>query len=201
VLGTDAAALVAAARDGDARSLARLVSLAEEGAPALRAVMRAVAPHVGHARVVGLTGSPGVGKSTVTGALVRSYRAAGLRVGVLAIDPTSPFSGGALLGDRVRMSEHATDAGVFIRSMASRGHLGGLSRSAPQALRILEAAGFDVICVETVGVEQAEVEIAPLADSKLVILAPRPGYSRSPTSSWSTRRTGPAPTTWSRTCA
>jgi GTPase len=172
-----AEALVAAAREGDARSLARLVSLAEEGAPALRAVMRAVAPHVGRARVVGLTGSPGVGKSTVTGALVRCYRAAGLRVGVLAVDPTSPFSGGALLGDRVRMSEHATDVGVFIRSMASRGHLGGLSRSAPQALRILEAAGFDMICVETVGVGQAEVEIASLADSTLVIMAPGMGDS------------------------
>ncbi len=177
VAGTDAAALVAAARDGDSRSLARLVSLAENGSPALRPVMRAVAPYAGHARVVGLTGSPGVGKSTVTGALVRAYRSGGLRVGVLAIDPTSPFSGGALLGDRVRMTEHATDTGVFIRSMASRGHLGGLSWSAPQALRILDAAGFDVICVETVGVGQAEVEIASLADSTLVILAPGMGDS------------------------
>jgi LAO/AO transport system kinase len=177
VAGTAAAALVAAARDGDARSLARLVSMAENGSPALREVMRAVAPFAGHARIVGLTGSPGVGKSTVTGALVRAYRSSGLRVGVLAVDPTSPFSGGALLGDRVRMSEHATDDGVFIRSMASRGHLGGLSWSAPQALRILDAAGFDVICVETVGVGQAEVEIASLADSTLVILAPGMGDS------------------------
>ena len=170
-----AAALVAAARDGDARALARLVSQVENGAPALRAIMAAVAPYGGHARVIGLTGSPGVGKSTVTSALVRALRAAGRRVGVLAVDPTSPFSGGALLGDRVRMQDHATDAGVFIRSMASRGHLGGLSAAAPQALRVLDAAGFDVICVETVGVGQAEVEIAGLADSTLVILAPGMG--------------------------
>jgi len=108
---------------------------------------------------------------------VRAYRAAGLRVGVLAVDPTSPFSGGALLGDRVRMQDHATDSGVFIRSMASRGHLGGLSWSAPQALRILDAAGFDVICVETVGVGQAEVEIAGLADTTLVVMAPGLGDS------------------------
>ncbi len=172
-----AAELVAAARAGDPRSLARMVSLIENGAPQLRPLMRAVAPYAGHARVVGLTGSPGVGKSTVTGALIRAYRAAGLRVGVLAVDPTSPFTGGALLGDRVRMQEHATDAGVFIRSMATRGHLGGLSVAAPQALRVLDAAGFDVICVETVGVGQAEVEIAALADSTLVILAPGMGDS------------------------
>jgi LAO/AO transport system kinase len=172
-----AAELVAAARAGDPRSLARMVSLVENGAPQLRPLMRAVAQYAGHARVVGLTGSPGVGKSTVTGALIRAYRAVGLRVGVLAVDPTSPFSGGALLGDRVRMQEHATDAGVFIRSMATRGHLGGLSVAAPQALRVLDAAGFDVICVETVGVGQAEVEIAALADSTLVILAPGMGDS------------------------
>jgi len=172
-----AVALVAAARAGDARALARLVSQVENGSPALRAIMRAVAPYVGHARVIGLTGAPGVGKSTVTGALVRVLRAAGRRVGVLAVDPTSPFSGGALLGDRIRMQDHATDAGVFIRSMASRGHLGGLSVTAPQALRVLDAAGFDVLCIETVGVGQAEVEIAGLADSTLVILAPGMGDS------------------------
>ena len=113
----------------------------------------------------------------MTGALVAAYRARGLRVGVLAIDPTSPFSGGALLGDRVRMQQHATDDGVFIRSMASRGHLGGLSRAAPQALRVLDAAGFDVVLVETVGVGQAEVEIASLADSTLVVVAPGMGDS------------------------
>jgi LAO/AO transport system kinase len=140
-------------------------------------VMRLIAPHAGGARVIGLTGAPGVGKSTITGALVKAYRDVDLRVGVLAVDPTSPFTGGALLGDRVRMQDHATDDGVFIRSMATRGHLGGLSRAVPQALRILDAAGFDVIMIETVGVGQAEVEIASLADSTLVIVAPGMGDS------------------------
>ncbi len=195
MLDSQADALVGAARAGDARSLARLISLVEEGsavpglgaavprlgAPAadaaLRAVLRAVAPHTGGARVIGLTGSPGVGKSTVTDRLVRAFRAAGERVAVLAVDPTSPFTGGALLGDRVRMSDHATDPGVFIRSMASRGHLGGLSWATPQALRILDAAGFGVICVETVGVGQAEVEIAGLADTTVVVMAPGLGDS------------------------
>jgi GTPase len=174
---TDPDALVAAARDGDRRSLARLVSLVENGSGALRPVMRAAASFVGHARIVGLTGSPGVGKSTLTSALVRLYRERELRVAVLAVDPTSPFSGGALLGDRVRMADHATDPGVFIRSMASRGHLGGLSLAAPQAVRLLDAAGYDIVCVETVGVGQAEVEIASLADSTVVIAAPGMGDS------------------------
>jgi LAO/AO transport system kinase len=170
-------ALVSAADGGDPRALARLISLVENGSPQLRSVMRLIAPRTGQARVIGLTGAPGVGKSTVTGALVRAHRAAGLRVGVLAVDPTSPFTGGALLGDRVRMQDHATDGGVFIRSMASRGHLGGLSWAAPQALRILDSAGFDVIMVETVGVGQAEVAIASLADTTLVIVAPGMGDS------------------------
>ncbi len=174
--------LVAAAQDGDTRSLARLISVIERGsaasAPAdIRPVMRAAAPHTGNARVIGLTGSPGVGKSTVTDQLVRAFRARGQRVAVLAVDPTSPFTGGALLGDRVRMSAHATDSGVYIRSMASRGHLGGLSEATPAALRVLDAAGFGVICVETVGVGQAEVEIAGLADSTLVVMAPGLGDS------------------------
>jgi LAO/AO transport system kinase len=160
---------------GDARALARLVSLAENGAPELRPVMKALAPLTGRARVIGLTGAPGVGKSTVTAALVRAYRERGLRVGVLAVDPTSPFSGGALLGDRVRMQDHATDPGVFIRSMASRGHLGGLAAATPQALRVLDAAGFGAVLVETVGVGQAEVEIASLADTTLVLAAPGMG--------------------------
>ena len=137
--------------------------------------MAALAPHAGRAHIVGITGSPGVGKSTSTSALVSAYRAAGKRVGVLAVDPSSPFSGGALLGDRVRMQDHATDAGVFIRSMASRGHLGGLAWATPQALRVLDAAGFDVVLVETVGVGQSEVEIAGMADTTLVLLAPGMG--------------------------
>jgi LAO/AO transport system kinase len=165
------------ARAGDARALARLVSLAEDGSPALRPVMKALAPLTGQAQVIGLTGAPGVGKSTLTAALVAAYRERGQRVGVLAVDPTSPFTGGALLGDRVRMQDHATDPGVFIRSMATRGHLGGLSRSAPQALRVLDAAGFEVLLVETVGVGQAEVEVASLADTTLVMVAPGMGDS------------------------
>jgi GTPase len=167
-----APALVKRACDGDVRALGRLISLVENGAPELRAVLRELAPLTGQARVLGLTGAPGVGKSTVTGALVAAYRERGLRVAVLAVDPTSPFTGGALLGDRVRMQQHATDQGVFIRSMANRGHLGGLSAAAPQALRVLDAAGFDLILVETVGVGQDEVEIASMADSTLVIVAP-----------------------------
>lgn len=139
--------------------------------------MKVIAPMTGHAHIVGLTGAPGVGKSTVTGALVRSYRDRGMRIGVLAVDPSSPFSGGALLGDRVRMQDHATDDQVFIRSMASRGHLGGLSWATPQAMRILDAAGFDLVLIETVGVGQAEVEIASLADTALVVVAPGLGDS------------------------
>jgi GTPase len=173
----DAEELLAAARKGQPRALARLISLVENGSPRLREVIKLVAPHAGGARVIGLTGAPGVGKSTITGALVKAYRSEELRVGVLAVDPTSPFTGGALLGDRVRMQDHATDDGVFIRSMATRGHLGGLSSAVPQALRILDAAGFDIIMIETVGVGQAEVEIASLADSTLVIVAPGMGDS------------------------
>jgi len=167
--------LVAKARAGDARAVARLISLVEDESTLLREVMAALAPHTGHAMVVGITGSPGVGKSTSTSALVTELRKAGKRVGVLAVDPSSPFSGGALLGDRVRMQEHALDREVYIRSMASRGHLGGLSWTTPQALRVLDAAGCDVILVETVGVGQSEVEIASLADTTIVLLAPGMG--------------------------
>jgi LAO/AO transport system kinase len=167
--------LVAGARSGDARSVARLISMVESDSPLLRDAMAALRLHAGAAIVVGLTGSPGVGKSTTTTALVGAYRAAGKRVGVLAVDPSSPFSGGALLGDRVRMQEHATDDGVYIRSMGTRGNLGGLARATPQAVRVLDAAGCDVVIVETVGVGQAEVEIASLADTAVVLLAPGMG--------------------------
>jgi LAO/AO transport system ATPase len=171
----DVPTLVARAREGDARSVARLISLVEDASPALREVAAALAPHSGNAQVIGLTGAPGVGKSTSTTALVRALRQAGKRVGVLAVDPSSPFSGGALLGDRVRMQDHAGDKGVFIRSMASRGHLGGLSWATPQALRVLDAAGCDVVLIETVGVGQSELEIASLADTTLVLVAPGMG--------------------------
>lgn len=175
--GADVPELVERASGGDPRAVARLISLVEDASPALREVMALLAPRTGRAQIVGLTGSPGVGKSTSASALVSAYRRRGARVGVLAVDPSSPFSGGALLGDRVRMQEHATDRGVFIRSMASRGHLGGLSWSTPQALRVLDAAGCDVVLIETVGVGQAEVEIASLADSTIVLLAPGMGDS------------------------
>jgi LAO/AO transport system kinase len=168
----DPAELVRRAADGEPRAVARLISLVENDSPALREVAALLAPYGGHAQVVGLTGSPGVGKSTSTSALVTALRGAGKRVGVLAVDPSSPFSGGALLGDRVRMQDHATDPDVFIRSMASRGQLGGLSAAVPQALRVLDAARCDVVLVETVGVGQAEVEIASLADTTLLVLAP-----------------------------
>ena len=171
----DVPSLVAQAREGRPRAVARLISLVEDGHPALREVMAALAPDAGRAHVVGLTGAPGVGKSTTTNALVSAHRAAGHRVGVLAVDPSSPFSGGALLGDRIRMSEHAADPEVFIRSMASRGHLGGLSWAAPQALRVLDAAGCDVVLLETVGVGQSEVEVAGTADTTVVLLAPGMG--------------------------
>ncbi len=167
--------LVERARQGDARAVARLISLVEDASPLLREVMAGLAPYSGSAQVVGITGSPGVGKSTSTSALVTELRRAGKRVGVLAVDPSSPFSGGALLGDRVRMQDHALDRDVYIRSMASRGHLGGLSWTTPQALRVLDAAGCDVILVETVGVGQSEVEIAGLADTTLVLIAPGMG--------------------------
>jgi LAO/AO transport system kinase len=167
--------LVSCAREGDARAVARLISLVEDASPLLRDVMAALAPYAGNAQVVGITGAPGVGKSTSTNALVTELRRSGKRVGVLAVDPSSPFSGGALLGDRVRMQDHALDPEVYIRSMASRGHLGGLSWTTPQALRVLDAAGCDVILVETVGVGQSEVEIAGLADTTMVLLAPGMG--------------------------
>nr|WP_185992436.1 methylmalonyl Co-A mutase-associated GTPase MeaB [Janibacter cremeus] len=157
------------------RAIGRLISLVDDQHPALRETMAALAPHTGGAHVIGLTGSPGVGKSTTTNALVGAFRKAGKSVAVLAVDPSSPFSGGALLGDRIRMSEAATDPGVYIRSLASRGHLGGLSVATPQAIRVLDAAGFDVVLVETVGVGQSEVAVAGSADTTLVLLAPGMG--------------------------
>ncbi|MEV5002866.1 methylmalonyl Co-A mutase-associated GTPase MeaB [Nocardioides sp. LML1-1-1.1] len=168
-------ALVEKARAGDPRSVGRLVSQVEDESPLLPELMRALAPHTGHARIVGLTGSPGVGKSTSTNALIGELRRRDQRVAVLAVDPSSPFSGGALLGDRIRMGDHVLDPGVFIRSMAARGHLGGLAWTTPQALRVLDAAGFDYVLVETVGVGQSEVEVAGQADTTVVLLAPGMG--------------------------
>ena len=164
-----------AVRSGNPRALGRLISWIENGSTALPMIMKELAPDTGRAHVVGLTGPPGVGKSTTATSLVRVLRSRGERVGVLAVDPSSPFSGGALLGDRVRMQEHALDGDVYIRSMATRGHLGGLAAAAPQALRAFEAAGFDTVIMETVGVGQSELEVAETADTVLVLLAPGMG--------------------------
>jgi LAO/AO transport system kinase len=172
---TRVGAVLDQALTGDPRALARLLSLVEDESPQVRLVIKDLLPSTGRARIIGLTGAPGVGKSTVTSALVGAFRAVGGRVAVLAVDPTSPFTGGALLGDRIRMQDHAVDDGVFIRSVASRGHLGGLAASTPQAIRVLDAAGFGLIIIETVGVGQAEVAIASLADSVVVLLAPGMG--------------------------
>ncbi len=158
------------------RALARLLTLVEDGTPeTLREVIASLHPRTGDARVIGITGSPGVGKSTLTNAVAAEFRTRGATVAVLAVDPSSPFSGGALLGDRVRMQSHHGDDGVFIRSMASRGHLGGLSFATPQAAMVMDAAGFDVVIVETVGVGQSEVEIVATADTTVVAMAPGMG--------------------------
>ena len=167
--------LIERARSGDPRAVARLITLVESDDPALPEIAAALGPDSVKAVIVGITGSPGVGKSTTTNELVKALRRTGKRVGVLAVDPSSPFTGGAILGDRVRMQDHATDPGVYIRSMSSRGHLGGLAAATPAAARVLAGAGCDIVLVETVGVGQAEVEIASLADTTLVLLAPGMG--------------------------
>jgi LAO/AO transport system kinase len=169
--------LVDAAVAGDRAALARLISLIERGGDPARLVGTLTYPRGGQAYTVGLTGAPGAGKSTLTDRLITAWRERGCDVGVLAIDPTSPFSGGAILGDRVRMQDHATDAGVFIRSMATRGHMGGLALATPEAIRVLDAAGFPVVLVETVGVGQVEVEIAGEADTTVVVVTPGWGDS------------------------
>jgi len=170
--GADPTALVEGTLDGDRGAIARLISLVEAGGqPATDAVAR-LYPHTGSSYTVGITGSPGAGKSTLVDRLVGRIRRDGAEVGVLAVDPTSPFTGGAILGDRVRMQDHATDDGVFIRSMATRGHLGGLALATPQAIRVLDAAGKPWVLVETVGVGQVEVEIADAADTTVVVVTP-----------------------------
>ena len=162
---------------GDRRAVARAISMVEDGTPELPELSAALYPHTGRAYTVGLTGSPGVGKSSLAEQLVRAARSRDLTVAVLAIDPTSPFTGGALLGDRLRMQAHATDPGVFIRSMATRGHLGGMALAAPEAIRVLDASGVDLVMVETVGVGQVEVEVAKATDTTLVVVTPGWGDS------------------------
>ena len=166
------AEMVARARAGDRGALARLLTLVERGGRKAHGVGREVYPLVGEGYTIGLTGAPGSGKSTLTSAVVAAVRARGERMAVLAIDPSSPYTGGAILGDRVRMGEHALDEGVYIRSMATRGHLGGLALATPEAVRVLDAVGFGWVLIETVGVGQVEVEVAGAADTTVVVVNP-----------------------------
>jgi LAO/AO transport system kinase len=173
VRSRDPETLLAAARAGDRTALGRLISVVERGGSPARQAAQAVFPLAGQLRrVIGITGAPGAGKSTLTDQLVALVRGDGRRVGVLAIDPSSPFSGGALLGDRVRMQRHSTDDGVFIRSMATRGHLGGLALATPEVVRVMAAVGLDMVIIETVGVGQVEVEVASNADTTVVVVNP-----------------------------
>ncbi len=160
---------------GDVRAASRLMRDVDDALPSAVEELRALFPHTGKATVVGLTGSPGAGKSSLVDQLVTLYREQGRQVGVVAVDPTSPFTGGAILGDRIRMQSHATDPGVFIRSLATRGHLGGLSRAAADCVRIMDAMGKDVVIVETVGVGQDEIDIAGLAHCVVVVVVPGMG--------------------------
>ena len=169
--------LAAGVREGDRRALARAITLVENADPLAYELVRDVYPDTGSAYVVGVTGPPGVGKSTLIAALVRRIRESGKTLGVISVDPSSPFSQGALLGDRIRLSEHFLDPGVFIRSMGTRGHLGGLAEATLQALLVLDAAGKDIVFVETVGTGQSEVEVIGIADTVLLVLMPGSGDS------------------------
>src|SRR5271170_764320 len=166
---------IAKLRSGDARALARAISIVENRAAGWSDLLKALFPHTGKARVIGLTGPPGAGKSTLVDQLAKHYRKENLTVGIIAVDPTSPYTGGAILGDRIRMQDHYGDPGIYIRSMATRGSLGGLARATADATTVLDASGRDLIMIETVGVGQDEVDIVRLADVTVVILVPGMG--------------------------
>ncbi len=167
--------LIARALEGDHRSIARLISLVESESPQAEHIMRRIYAHSGKAHIIGLTGSPGAGKSTLADKVIAAFKSLGKTIGVIAVDPSSPFTGGAILGDRLRMQQHAVDPDVFIRSMGTRGSLGGLSRSTQEAALILDACGKDVVIIETVGVGQSEVDIVKIADTVGLILVPGMG--------------------------
>jgi LAO/AO transport system kinase len=166
---------ISSLRSGDVRALSRAISIVENRAPGWSDLLKALFPHTGKARVIGLTGAPGAGKSTLVDQLARQYRKENRTVGIVAVDPTSPYTGGAILGDRIRMQEHYSDPGIYIRSMATRGSLGGLARATADVTTVLDASGRDIILVETVGVGQDEIEIVRLADITVVILVPGMG--------------------------
>jgi len=167
--------LISRALEGDHRSIARLISLVESESPQAEHIMRRIYPHSGKAHIIGLTGSPGAGKSTLADKVIAAFKGLGKTIGVIAVDPSSPFTGGAILGDRLRMQQHAVDPDVFIRSMGTRGSLGGLSRSTQEAALILDACGKDVVIIETVGVGQSEIDIVKIADTVGLILVPGMG--------------------------
>ena len=167
--------LIQRLRNGDARALARTISTVENRSPGWRELLKALFPHTGHAQILGLTGPPGAGKSTLVDRLAKHYRKEKQTVGIIAVDPTSPYTGGAILGDRIRMQDHFSDPGIYIRSMATRGSLGGLARATADVATVLDASGRDLVMIETVGVGQDEIDIVRLADVTIVILVPGMG--------------------------